>query len=262
MSYLCDGTYKLLYPRYGSTDWALSGAYNLPITFGFFMRLISKNDNEYHQFMEMRSSSGSSNGSIGGYIQRTGPATTDWLGPLSRNTTGLVDYCARGVDAGTWEQQNIGKTYNAESGWFPCLMELIGTGTTVTAYQVRVGLYDLNWTTYNDDEGGALGAQLGYIYFGTVSAADTWKLAEVALWNAILSEGEATDYLGGVPASLARSSDLIAYWPMRTDGTQAAGSDSAGTLYESGAVLDKNDNPRMVMPLSGSVGVARRHFIL
>jgi len=75
----------------------------------------------------------------------------------------------------------------------------------------------------------------------------TGKLAEVAIWNSALSDGDITLYLGGQAASTIAAASLIGYWDLATNNaTQAnAGLDAGGDLTVTGATFD-SDHPVIV----------------
>lgn len=72
----------------------------------------------------------------------------------------------------------------------------------------------------------------------------TGLIAEVAIWDKILTTQEIDDYLGGDAASGIAASDLIGYWPLDTNGGLAnEGVDTGGDLTASGNAAFNADHP-------------------
>jgi hypothetical protein len=73
-------------------------------------------------------------------------------------------------------------------------------------------------------------------------------IAEVAMWNVILTTQEVTDYLSGISASVIAPSNLIGYWSLSADGVLTnAGIDTGGDLTATGTTFSA-DHPTITIP--------------
>ena len=81
------------------------------------------------------------------------------------------------------------------------------------------------------------------------------KLAEVAMWNAILTPQQKSDLAGGADPSTIQSENLLAYWPLYGDANDDSG--NAKHLTEVGSpTYDTEDHPEMgPTELAGSLSV-------
>lgn len=88
----------------------------------------------------------------------------------------------------------------------------------------------------------------------------TGKIAEVAMWNAVLDSGQITSYLAGTAASSIAPANLIGYWPLSADSPTHTnlGIDAGGTLTVTGAVFDA-DHPSIATGGS-NIAVKARYY--
>ena len=72
----------------------------------------------------------------------------------------------------------------------------------------------------------------------------TGRLAELAIWNNVMSSANITSYMSGAIASGISPANLIGYWPLSASGATQAnlGTDTGGTLTVTSAVFD-SDHP-------------------
>jgi hypothetical protein len=96
--------------------------------------------------------------------------------------------------------------------------------------------------------------------FGAASS-NAGKLAEIAVWDAVLSDDDITSYLAGITAASIDASNLIGYWPLSaSSGTQSnLGLDAGGDLTVSGATFS-SDHPTITIP--GASGRRRRTALM
>lgn len=86
-------------------------------------------------------------------------------------------------------------------------------------------------------------------------------VAEVAMWNMTLADGDITDYMNGVAASGIQAANLIGYWSLNSDTGATvpnAGIDAGGTLTVTNATFD-SDHPTIT---SGAVARKRRTALM
>lgn len=231
MSYSFDGSNDTMTGTFAST-------YSDPITFGCYIK-IADHPLAVDSLICLGNSSSSNNDSYRLNIDSTDNrfqiVSVDSAGATSTASVVLV------VDSGT-----ILTTYNATTGWVGLVGVIQATDTGRSLY---VGAIE------NVDTGTAdrlVANALQHIRLGEslVAGLDyNGLLAEVAIWNAELSDPEITSYLGGTAASQIAAANLIGYWPLSaSNATQAnEGIDTGGDLSVTSATFS-SDHPTITIP--------------
>lgn len=137
------------------------------------------------------------------------------------------------------------RTQNVDTTWAP----LVATFPSASSRIIRVADYANSGSasaarTASDDV-------MKYLRIGEtlaaaedLGAAGTFYIAEVAIWNAILSQTDIESYMAGTAASSIAAANLIGYWPLNaSNATQSnLGVDAGGDLSVTGATYDA-DHP-------------------
>lgn len=83
---------------------------------------------------------------------------------------------------------------------------------------------------------------IGCLYRQSITYYMSGKIAEVAIWDIALTQAEIAQLAGGATPTTIQSGNLLAYWPLLSDGTDSSG--NSKDLSASGApTYDSNDHP-------------------
>lgn len=238
MSYKFNGANCELYANYGASKGSLSSTYAFPLTMAFFLKravwVVA-----YQYAMTLAYADGTEANSLTICLQST---TYDWL--LAQTADNTTTYTNTPIAALT-QGMYAGK-------WIAAVAVYEGSGNTCTAR--RIYLASSARTASNTGLSIPFDGNMGKLYIGESSlgggdvgaaSPNEDRVAHVAVWNSILSPSDVDLYAAGqYPGYIG--SNLVGYWPLRKDTRQQAGSDSAGSLAVSNAVLDSDDNPSVI----------------
>jgi len=185
------------------------------------------------------------------------PESIDWIATLNKDanndeyitlqTSATADRIdVRQADASSGEAAFHTSSVGEYDGvWVP----VVGTFESTTTWNIFVELI----TNTHERSGSRDPGAMGVISIGDNPAGSAhWinKIAEVAMWDAELSNANVTNYLNGNIASGIDASNLFGYWAFDTDrdteGTYLnAGNDATGDLTITNAVYAA-DHPTII----------------
>lgn len=151
-----------------------------------------------------------------------------------------------------------GSTDYGVGAWLATVGTYTGTAGSIT---LRKGAYGNS----NSDNPATLGGDLSWVTVGRFPAGSNgWNgyVAEVAIWNSVLSAGDQQSYFAGTSADQISASTLRAYWPLYTDATKFAGLDSVGSMTISGATQNALHPTITHAPAGGTATMGRCIYIL
>lgn len=233
MSYLFDGSNNELYANYGSVKGALASNYAFPLSIALWFKapaIVAA-----VQYMAQLAYSNSSNSSsVYGGVYRT---STDEFRAVT------VDSAAASISRTlTFTLGSINDT------WTPVVLVFGGSGNTCNSRQLYYGPSATASST--NVTSSSFSGNLGYFFMGEAATGggdlgaanpNEYRLAHAAIWNSALNSTQAAEFCAGnYPGTIGSS--LIAYWPLVSDTSQAAGSDAVGALVSEAGSAD-GDNP-------------------
>lgn len=152
-------------------------------------------------------------------------------------------------DAGGWALADTIAGYSASTWYHAC-----GLFSGVASRKVWI-----NGVSAGEDETSKNPTEELYTWVGSYKNAAVvfaGKIAEVAIWNANLTDAEILRLAGGVKPSTIQVSKLTAYWPLLEDANDISGNSKHLTEYNSPS-YDAEDHPTM---LESEVISTIRHY--
>ncbi len=233
MSYIFDGTNDRM-------TGSFTSSYGDPLTLAAHIKLPAGHPGVIDYVLSLGASSSARNDS---YALRLNSVVNEYS-MVSFDSADLTTGATTAFDIGTTDWAGYVGTVNGEANRDVYIKALANT----------------------DNNGGTrtVADTLRFIHVGEslVAANDfTGRIAELAIWNKVLSAAEITSYMNGESASTIAAANLIGYWPLSaSSATQSnLGLDSGGDLTVSGATFS-TDHPTITIP--GASGRRRRTALL
>lgn len=235
-----------LFPNDGRLGGTLTGSYGSNgITFGAFLKMTA-----HPLASDCYLAFGNSTGTVDDSIAlRTGGSAGQWQ--VLSTVTGGANASAL-ISGFTPDAATIGTTYNATAGWFAFV------GQVAADDNLRVGWIGNTSNTATSGVLRVIGNALKHVYIGENLAASqdaNALVAEVAIWDGILSTPQVASYMAGNVASGIQAANLIAYYALKDSGVLTnAGTDSGGTLtpLALGGQAWDSDHPTITYPTTSA----------